>query len=39
MHKPKCKKCGSSQIYYRRFTNHYVCKTCGYQEIKEDKKW
>jgi transcription initiation factor TFIIIB Brf1 subunit/transcription initiation factor TFIIB len=33
--KPKCVKCGSSQIYLRLKRNQRYCRTCGYvQDLK-----
>lgn len=30
--KPRCKKCESTQVYYRRSTDEKVCQKCGYIE-------
>jgi len=36
--KIKCKKCGSTQTYYRLKTNERYCRTCGFIEKLENKK-
>ena len=28
--KPKCPKCGSGQVYYRRILGQFVCRRCGH---------
>lgn len=30
--KPKCKECGSQQVYYRQKTKDQVCRICGHVE-------
>ncbi len=27
--KPRCDRCNSTQVYFRRTTNEQVCHTCG----------
>ena len=36
--KIKCKKCGSTQTYYRLKTNERYCRTCSYVEQLDIKK-
>ena len=36
--KPRCKQCGSTQVYVRLTTKELVCKTCGHiQDLNEEK--
>lgn len=36
--RPRCSKCGSTQIHTRIRDGAIVCHTCGYVELKERKK-
>jgi len=36
--KPKCKKCGSGQVYFRIATKELVCRLCGYIDKDERRK-
>lgn len=39
LHKPKCPKCGRSQILYRVKTDTFLCRLCGHKwERKEEDK-
>jgi len=33
--KPKCSKCGSQQILYRRTDKKYWCRVCGHEWNKK----
>lgn len=30
LEQPKCPKCGSAQVYYRRILKEFVCRRCGH---------
>jgi hypothetical protein len=36
--KPICPKCGSKQIIYRVTMDSYLCRVCGEQFPRENKK-
>jgi len=36
--KPRCKKCGSTQVYIRLTTNDLVCQKCGNISSLDEEK-